>query len=51
MAAYNMSNVHISPDVLSTVLLLQENIMHDISRNSRPEVICKKAVLKTTQNT
>ena len=58
MAANNMSNVHVSPDVLSTLLLLQrsklyklqQKIMHDISRSSRPEVICKKAALKTTQN-
>ena len=58
MAAYNMSNVRVSPDVFSTLLLLQQGnlyklrqkIMHDISRSSRPEVISKKAALKTTQN-
>ena len=57
MAAYNMSNVHVSPDVLSTLLLLQQDnlhkleqkIMHGISRSSHPEVICKKAALKTSQ--
>ena len=54
MAVYNMNNVHVSPDVLSTLLLLQQGnlyklqqkIMHDISRSSRPELICKKAGLK-----
>ena len=53
MAAYNMSNVHVSPDVLSTLLLfqqgnlykLQQKIMYGISRSSRPEVICKKKLL------
>ena len=58
MAAYNMSNFHVSPDVLSTLLLLQQGnlyklqqkIMHGISRSSRPQVICKKAALKTSQN-
>ena len=58
MAAYNISNVHVSPNVLSTLLLLQQGnlyklqqkIMYDIFRSSRPEVICKKATLKTTQN-
>ena len=53
-----MSNVHLSPDVLSTLKLLQQGnlyklqqkIMYDISRSSCPEVICKKAALKTTQN-
>ena len=29
---------------------LQQKIMHGISRSSSPEVICKKAALKTTQN-
>ena len=58
MAAYTISNVRLSPDVLSTLLLLQQGnlyqlqqkIMHGISRSSSPEVICKKAALKTTQN-
>ena len=58
MAAYNMSNIQVSPDITSTLLLLQQGnlyklpqkLMHDISRSSRPEVICKKAALKTTQN-
>ena len=56
MATYNMSNAHVSPDVLSTLLLLQQGklyklqqkIMQDISRSSRPEVICKQAAFKTT---
>ena len=54
MTSYNMSNVHVSPDVLSALLLLQQGnlyklqqkIMHDISRSSRPEVIYKKVSLK-----
>ena len=58
MAANNMSSVHVSPDVFSTLLLLkqgnlyklQQNILHDISSSSRPEVFCKKFALKTTQN-
>ena len=52
MAANNMSNIYVSPDVLSTLMLLQQGklqqqILHDISRSSRPEVFCKKATLKT----
>ena len=55
MTANNMSNIHVSPDVLSTLMLLQQGklhkiqqqILHDISRSSRPEVFCKKAALKT----
>ena len=51
MTAYNMSNVHVALDILSTLLLLkqsnlyklQQKIMYDISGSSRPEVICKKA--------
>ena len=58
MAVYNMNNVHVSPDVLSTLLLLQQGnlyklqqkIMHDISRSSRAEVIFKKTAFKTMQN-
>ena len=58
IAAYNMSNVHVPADVLSTLLLsqqgnlynLQQKIMHGISKSSRPEVLCKKAALKTSQN-
>ena len=58
MAANNMSNVHVSPDVLSTLLILQlgnlyklqQNILRGISRSSRPEVFCKKAALNATQN-
>ena len=45
-----MSNIHGSPDVLSTLMLLQQGklqqqILHGISRNSCPEVFCKKATL------
>ena len=55
MAANNMSNIHLSPDVFSTLMLLQQGklyklqqqILHSISRSSRPEVFCKIAVLKT----
>ena len=54
MAANNMSNVYVSPDVLSTLMLFQQgklyNLqqqMHGISRSSRPEVFCKKAAVKT----
>ena len=58
MAADNMNNVHVSPDVLSTLLVLQhgklyklqQKTMNDIFKSIRPEVICKKAALKTTQN-
>ena len=47
-----MSNIHVSPDVLSTLMLLQQGklqqqILHGISRSSRPEVFCEKATLKT----
>ena len=55
MAANNMSNIHVSLDVLSNSMLLQQGklyklqqqILHDIPRSSRPEVFCKKAALKT----
>ena len=48
----------LSPDVLSTLLLLQQGnvyklqqkILHGISRSSCPEVFCKKVALKTTQS-
>ena len=54
MAADNNSNIHVSPDVLSTLMLLeqddlyelQQQILHGISRSSRPEVFCEKAALK-----
>ena len=54
MAANNMSNAYVSPDVLSTLMLFQQgklyNLqqqMHGISRSSRLEVFCKKAAVKT----
>ena len=55
MAANNMSNIHVSPNVLSTLILLQQGklyklqqqIMHGIFKSSRPEVFCKKAAVKT----
>ena len=55
MAANNMRNIHVSPDVLSILLLLQQanlykldqQILHGISRSSGPEVFCKKAAFKT----
>ena len=51
-----LSNVHTSPDFLSTLLLLQQGnvyklqqkILHGISRSSYQEVLYKKAALKTT---
>ena len=53
MAANNMSNTHVSPDVLSNLLLLeqgklynlQRQVLHGISRSSRPDVFCKKDAL------
>ena len=56
MTANNMSNALISPDVLSTLLLLQQGniyklqqkILHGVSRSSCLEVFFKKAALKTT---
>ena len=52
MTVNNMSNINVSPDVLSTLMLLhqsklQQQILHGISRSSRPGVFCKKAALKT----
>ena len=55
MAVDNMCNIHVSPDVLSTLMLLQhdnlyklqQQILHDISRSCRPEEPCDKAALKT----
>ena len=55
MAANNMSNIHVSPEVLSNLMLLQQGklyklqqqVLYDISRSSRPEVFCKKDALKT----
>ena len=55
MAANSMSNIHVSPDVISNLMLLQQGkpyklqrqILHGISRSSRPEVFCKKDPLKT----
>ena len=51
MTANNMSNIHVSADVLWTLMLLQQvklqpQILHGISRSSRPKVFCKKAALK-----
>ena len=51
MAANNMNDNHVSPDVLSTLMLLQQGklqqqILHDISRGSRLGVFCKKVALK-----
>ena len=55
MAANNMSNIHVSPDIISNLMLLQQGkldkllrqILHGISRSSRPEVFCKKDALKS----
>ena len=53
MTANNMSNVHVSPGVPSTLFLLQQGnvyklqkILHGISRGSCPEVSEKKLPLK-----
>ena len=53
MTANNMSDVRVSPDVLSTLFLLQQGnvyklrkILHGISRGSCPEVSEKKLPLK-----
>ena len=50
-----MNNIHVSPDVLSTLMSLQQDNLyklqqqnlHGISRSSRLEMFCKKASLKT----
>ena len=55
MAVNNMSNIHVSPDILSTLMSLQQDNLHKLQeqilpgvpRSSRPEVFCKKAALKT----
>ena len=57
MAANNMNNFHVTPDILSNLTLLQqdklyklkEKVLHGISRSrsSRPEVFCKKDALRT----
>ena len=55
IVANNMSNIHVSPNVLSNLMLLQrgklynlqQEILHSICRSSRPEVFCKKDALKT----
>ena len=55
MAANNMNNIHVSPDVLSTLMSLQQDNLyklqqqnlHGIFRSSRLEMFCKKAALKT----
>ena len=54
MAANNMSNIYVSPDVFSTFMSLQQDNLHklqqqipqDISRTRGPKVFCKKAALK-----
>ena len=51
----NMSNIHVSSDVLSTLMLLKQNhlyklqqqILHDISGSSLSEMLCDEATLKT----
>ena len=55
MVANNMSNIHVSPNFRSTLMALQQEnlrklqqqILHDISRSSRPELFCRKAALKS----
>ena len=58
MAANNMNNVHISSDVLSTLVILQQDnlyklqqqILHGISRSNYLAVLSKNVALKTTMN-
>ena len=58
MAANNMVNIQVFPNVFSTLmplllenlLKLQQQILHGISKSSRPEVFCRKAILKVMQN-
>ena len=58
MAANNMVNIQVFPNVFSTLmplllenlLKLQQQILHGISKSSRPEVFCRKALLKAMQN-
>ena len=53
-----MSNVQVFPNVFPTLmplqqenlLKLQQQILHGISRSSRPQVFCRKALLKVTHN-
>ena len=55
MAADNMSNIHVSPNVLLALMALQQEnlrklqqqILHGISRSSRPELFRRKAALKS----
>ena len=57
MTGNNMSNVHVSPDVLSTLPLLQQGniyklqqkILHGISRSSCPEVLSEKKTTRRIQ--
>ena len=58
MAANNVVNIQVFPNVFSTLmplllenlLKLQQQILHGISKSSRPEVFCRKALLKVMQN-
>ena len=58
MAANNMVNIQVFPNVFSTLmplllenlLKLQQQILRGISKSSRPEVFCRKALLKVMQN-
>ena len=58
MAANNMSNTQVFPNVFpnlmplqkENLLKLQQQILHGISRSSHPEVFCRKAILKIMQN-
>ena len=55
MAAYNMSNIDVSPDVILNLMSLQQDNLHklqqqilnDIFRSSRLELFCNKVALKT----
>ena len=58
MAANNMSNTHVSPEVLSTLMLLQQGNLHKLHQTfcmASAEVVVlrcsiKKLLLKLTQN-
>ena len=53
-----MSNIQVFPNVFPTLmplqqgnlLKLQQQILHGVSRSSRPQVFCRKALLKVTHN-
>ena len=49
MAAYNMSNIHVSPDVLSTLLLLQQGNLYKLQQKlcmTSPEAVVRRWSVK-----